>query len=58
MEELQCNIVVMKRSQAKILRLNLVGATKKCVETVGPSPSEQDKEPGKQAKKKKNESFP
>ncbi|MQL84493.1 hypothetical protein Taro_017008 [Colocasia esculenta] len=26
MEELQCNIVVMKRSQPKILRLNLVGS--------------------------------
>ncbi|GLU14354.1 hypothetical protein SLE2022_309300 [Rubroshorea leprosula] len=29
MEELQCNIVVMKRSQAKVLRLNLVGSPKK-----------------------------
>ncbi|XP_073156535.1 inactive protein kinase SELMODRAFT_444075-like [Henckelia pumila] len=29
MEELQCNIVVMKRSQPKILRLNLVGSPKK-----------------------------
>ncbi|VFR00185.1 unnamed protein product [Cuscuta campestris] len=29
MEELQCNIVVMKRSQAKVLRLNLVGSSKK-----------------------------
>ncbi|KAK8949144.1 hypothetical protein KSP39_PZI005511 [Platanthera zijinensis] len=26
MEDLQCNIVVMKRSQAKVLRLNLVGS--------------------------------
>uniref|UniRef100_A0A7N0ZXB2 Protein kinase domain-containing protein n=1 Tax=Kalanchoe fedtschenkoi TaxID=63787 RepID=A0A7N0ZXB2_KALFE len=28
-EELQCNIVVMKRSQPKVLRLNLVGSPKK-----------------------------
>ncbi|KAI3455541.1 hypothetical protein Pfo_012204 [Paulownia fortunei] len=29
MEELQCNIVVMKRSQPKVLRLNLVGSARK-----------------------------
>ena len=29
MDELQCNIVVMKRSQAKVLRLNLVGSPRK-----------------------------
>ncbi|XP_072968874.1 inactive protein kinase SELMODRAFT_444075-like isoform X2 [Typha angustifolia] len=29
MEELQCNIVVMKRSQPKVLRLNLVGSPNK-----------------------------
>ncbi|XP_039005859.1 inactive protein kinase SELMODRAFT_444075-like [Hibiscus syriacus] len=29
MEELQCNIVIMKRSQAKVLRLNLVGPSEK-----------------------------
>ncbi|KAL8466129.1 hypothetical protein ACS0TY_035298 [Phlomoides rotata] len=29
MEELQCNIVVMKRSQPKVLRLNLVGSNRK-----------------------------
>ncbi|KAK1358381.1 Protein kinase domain-containing protein [Heracleum sosnowskyi] len=29
MEELQCNIVIMKKSQAKVLRLNLVGSPKK-----------------------------
>ncbi|XP_047959487.1 inactive protein kinase SELMODRAFT_444075-like [Salvia hispanica] len=34
MEELQCNIVVMKRSQPKVLRLNLVGAARKEPETV------------------------
>ncbi|KAL8122793.1 hypothetical protein AgCh_010970 [Apium graveolens] len=29
MEELQCNIVIMKKSQPKVLRLNLVGSPKK-----------------------------
>ncbi|XP_039004678.1 inactive protein kinase SELMODRAFT_444075-like, partial [Hibiscus syriacus] len=29
MEELQCNIVIMKRSQSKVLRLNLVGSSEK-----------------------------
>ncbi|OWM76817.1 hypothetical protein CDL15_Pgr017210 [Punica granatum] len=29
MEELQCNIVTMKRSQPKVLRLNLVGSSKR-----------------------------
>ncbi|KAM7255585.1 hypothetical protein ACFE04_008483 [Oxalis oulophora] len=33
MEELHCNIVVMKRSQPKVLRLNLVGLPKKEDET-------------------------
>ncbi|XP_071715828.1 inactive protein kinase SELMODRAFT_444075-like [Rutidosis leptorrhynchoides] len=33
MEELQCNIVIMKKSQPKILRLNLVGSPKKGSET-------------------------
>ena len=51
MEELQCNIVVMKRSQPKVLRLNLVGATKKSVEEADPLP-EQCEMPGKQTKKK------
>ncbi|KAJ4898102.1 Protein kinase protein with adenine nucleotide alpha hydrolases-like domain [Raphanus sativus] len=32
MDELQCNIVVMKRSQAKVLRLNLVGSPRKDAE--------------------------
>lgn len=34
MEELQCNIVVMKRSQPKVLRLNLVGTGRKEPEVV------------------------
>jgi len=29
LEELQCNIVVMKRSRPKVLRLNLVGSPEK-----------------------------
>ncbi|XP_004297608.1 PREDICTED: inactive protein kinase SELMODRAFT_444075 [Fragaria vesca subsp. vesca] len=33
MEELQCNIVVMKRSQPKVLRLNLNGSPKKDAES-------------------------
>lgn len=34
MEDLQCNIVVMKRSQPKVLRLNLVGSPKKEAEAL------------------------
>ncbi|KAI4329165.1 hypothetical protein L6164_021458 [Bauhinia variegata] len=51
MEELQCNIVVMKRSQPKVLRLKLVGSTKKGLEEAVPLPSKQDEMPGKQTKK-------
>lgn len=40
MEELQCNIVVMKRSQPKVLRLNLNGSPKKEPELACPVPSE------------------
>ncbi|XP_077217245.1 inactive protein kinase SELMODRAFT_444075-like [Tasmannia lanceolata] len=39
MEELQCNIVVMKRSQPKVLRLNLVGSPKTEPEAACPLPS-------------------
>ncbi|KAJ1433741.1 Inactive protein kinase [Sesbania bispinosa] len=53
MEELQCNIVVMKHSQPKVLRLNLIGPQKNDVEEASPSfPSEQDDVPEKQTKKK------
>ena len=52
MEELQCNIVVMKRSQPKVLRLNLIGSQKKDLEEAAPLRSEQDGMPGKQTKKK------
>ncbi|XP_077210712.1 inactive protein kinase SELMODRAFT_444075-like [Tasmannia lanceolata] len=38
MEELQCNIVVMKRSQPKVLRLNLVGSPKTEPEMACPLP--------------------
>ncbi|KAL2493220.1 Protein kinase protein with adenine nucleotide alpha hydrolase-like domain [Abeliophyllum distichum] len=37
MEELQCNIVVMKRSQPKVLRLNLVGSPRKGKEAMDSS---------------------
>ncbi|KAL6957504.1 non-specific serine,threonine protein kinase [Sarracenia purpurea var. burkii] len=50
MEELQCNIVVMKRSQAKVLRLNLVGSPKKEAEAVCPLASEIDQSSEKQPK--------
>lgn len=43
MEELQCNIVVMKRSQPKVLRLNLVGSP------AHPTTSENDQSCKKQA---------
>ncbi|XP_059641206.1 inactive protein kinase SELMODRAFT_444075 [Cornus florida] len=52
MEELQCNIVIMKRSQPKVLRLNLVGSPKKESETACPLPSELDQSSEKQSKNK------
>ncbi|KAK9282043.1 hypothetical protein L1049_004955 [Liquidambar formosana] len=52
MEELQCNIVVMKRSQPKVLRLNLVGSPKKEPEVVCPLPSEPDEAADKHSKNK------
>ncbi|KAK4269261.1 hypothetical protein QN277_022445 [Acacia crassicarpa] len=55
MEELQCNIVAMKRSQPKVLRLNLVGSQKTDLEEASPLPSEKEM-PGKQGKQK-NESL-
>ncbi|MED6193050.1 hypothetical protein PIB30_015252 [Stylosanthes scabra] len=36
MEELHCNIVVMKQSQPKVLRLNLIGSQKKDLEEAAP----------------------
>nr|TKR75516.1 hypothetical protein D5086_0000284500 [Populus alba] len=55
MEELQCNIVVMKRSQAKVLRLNLVGTSKE-PEVVGPSPSKLNEASEQHSKNKNNSS--
>ncbi|XP_052183563.1 inactive protein kinase SELMODRAFT_444075-like [Diospyros lotus] len=52
MEELQCNIVSMKRSQPKVLRLNLVGSPKKEAETAHPLPSELDQSSEKKPRKK------
>ncbi|KAK4354503.1 hypothetical protein RND71_026697 [Anisodus tanguticus] len=40
-QELQCNIVVMKRSQPKVLRLNLVASPKKKPDVTGSLPTEQ-----------------
>ncbi|XP_039143316.1 inactive protein kinase SELMODRAFT_444075-like [Dioscorea cayenensis subsp. rotundata] len=47
MDELQCNIVVMKRSQAKVLRLNLVGSSEAEPRTSCTLPAELDKPSGK-----------
>ncbi|XP_016505367.2 inactive protein kinase SELMODRAFT_444075 [Nicotiana tabacum] len=52
MEELQCNIVVMKRSQPKVLRLNLVGSPKKEPDVSGTLSSEQTQTCGKESNKK------
>ncbi|KAI7984728.1 hypothetical protein LOK49_LG14G02036 [Camellia lanceoleosa] len=54
MEELQCNIVAMKRSQPKVLRLNLVGSPKKEDEKACPLPSELDQSSEKQSRNKNN----
>ncbi|XP_034695837.1 inactive protein kinase SELMODRAFT_444075 [Vitis riparia] len=56
MEELQCNIVVMKRSQPKVLRLNLVGSHKMESETACQLPSEPD-ETAEKHSKTKNDSM-
>ncbi|KAG7018292.1 Inactive protein kinase [Cucurbita argyrosperma subsp. argyrosperma] len=53
MEELQCNIVVMKRSQPKVLRLNLVGSPKK--EPDMPSPLPYDIDDGSESNRKEND---
>ncbi|CAK8535900.1 unnamed protein product [Lathyrus sativus] len=55
-EELQCNIAVMKGSQPKTLRLNLVGSQKKDLEETCQLPSEQHEIPGKQSNKKNGSS--
>ncbi|CAA7016793.1 unnamed protein product [Microthlaspi erraticum] len=53
MDELQCNIVVMKRSQAKVLRLNLVGSPRKDAEKNSPLPTGPEVEADKHAKNTK-----
>ncbi|XP_010489812.1 PREDICTED: inactive protein kinase SELMODRAFT_444075-like, partial [Camelina sativa] len=53
MDELQCNIVVMKRSQAKVLRLNLVGSPKKDADKESPLPTGPEAASEKQAKNSK-----
>lgn len=50
MEELQCNIVVMKRSQPKVLRLNLIGSSEAEPQVPCLLPSELDKSAGKTTK--------
>ncbi|OMO66299.1 hypothetical protein COLO4_30643 [Corchorus olitorius] len=55
-EELQCNIVVMKRSQAKVLRLNLVGSPKKETEVSHQLNSELDQTSEKHPKNKNGSS--
>ncbi|KAK4395152.1 Inactive protein kinase SELMODRAFT [Sesamum angolense] len=54
MEELQCNIVVMKRSQPKVLRLNLVGSPRKEAEVV----SSEDKQSSEKQENRKDTSNP
>ncbi|XP_010465221.1 PREDICTED: inactive protein kinase SELMODRAFT_444075-like [Camelina sativa] len=53
MDELQCNIVVMKRSQAKVLRLNLVGSPKKDADKETPLPTGPEAASEKHAKNSK-----
>ncbi|KAE8656253.1 Proline-rich receptor-like protein kinase PERK12 [Hibiscus syriacus] len=55
-EELQCNIVIMKRSQAKVLRLNLVGASEQEAEACQLSP--ETDESSEKHPENKNESGP
>ncbi|XP_059286663.1 inactive protein kinase SELMODRAFT_444075-like isoform X1 [Lycium ferocissimum] len=50
-QELQCNIVVMKRSQAKVLRLNLVGSPKKEPDVTVSLTSEQAQSCGQELEK-------
>ncbi|KAM7483829.1 hypothetical protein LguiB_008412 [Lonicera macranthoides] len=52
MEDLQCNIVVMKKSQPKVLRLNLVGSSKREPEAASQLSSELDQSSSKQLKNK------
>ncbi|XP_049398528.1 inactive protein kinase SELMODRAFT_444075-like isoform X1 [Solanum stenotomum] len=51
MQELHCNIVVMKRSQPKVLRLNLVGSPKKEPDVLGSLSSEKAQSCGPELEK-------
>ncbi|KAI3737693.1 hypothetical protein L2E82_27703 [Cichorium intybus] len=44
MEELQCNVVIMKKSQPKVLRLNLAGSPKKETKSTSPKKSPEKQE--------------
>ncbi|KAI8529642.1 hypothetical protein RHMOL_Rhmol12G0240800 [Rhododendron molle] len=52
MEDLQCNIVVMKRSQPKVLRINLVGSPKKEAEALCSVQSQIDQSSQNQSRNK------
>lgn len=52
MEELQCNIVIMKRSQPKVLCLNLVSSPKKEPDVICTLYSEKTQICGKESDKK------
>ncbi|KAH0708779.1 hypothetical protein KY284_010206 [Solanum tuberosum] len=51
MQELHCNIVVMKRSQPKVLRLNLVGSPRKEPDVLGSLSSEKAQSCGPELEK-------
>ncbi|KAF5776881.1 putative protein kinase RLK-Pelle-PERK-2 family [Helianthus annuus] len=55
MDNLQCNIAIMKKSQPKILRLNLVGSPKKKPEADCPLPS--SNKPSEKLTKNRNKSL-
>ncbi|WOH04020.1 hypothetical protein DCAR_0623425 [Daucus carota subsp. sativus] len=57
MEELQCNIVVIKKSQPKVLRLNLVGSPKKEPEADCQLPCEVSQTSTSKKRLEKNESL-
>ncbi|XP_010915339.2 inactive protein kinase SELMODRAFT_444075 isoform X1 [Elaeis guineensis] len=50
MEELQCNIVVVKHYQPKVLRLNLIGSPDSEPQACYPPPPEEGESPGKDSK--------
>ncbi|KAL8232428.1 hypothetical protein R6Q57_002206 [Mikania cordata] len=57
MEELQCNIVTMKKSQPKVLRLNLTGSPEKEIKLNCPSKAEKSSENQEINKKNKSTSV-